>query len=101
MAGTIQMKTLCIALLGILLLACSLKLSAGPQFKAAAQKTPEALENKEGPTGEQRFKENCGRCHNRPEAISPREVKAVLQHMRARATLSADDERLILKFLAP
>ena len=95
------MKTLCIALLGILLLACSLKLSAGPQSKAPVQKTPETVEKEKGPSGEQRFKENCGRCHNRPDAISPREVKAVLQHMRVRATLSADDERLILKFLAP
>jgi hypothetical protein len=36
-----------------------------------------------------------------PESISPREVKAVLQHMRVRAMLTAEDERLILKYLAP
>ena len=51
--------------------------------------------------GEKRFQANCGRCHHEPESISPREVKAVLQHMRVRAMLSAEDERLILKYLAP
>jgi len=33
--------------------------------------------------------------------LSPREVKAVVQHMRVRAMLSAEDEQLILKYLAP
>lgn len=51
--------------------------------------------------GEQKFKENCGRCHNPPDSLSPREVKAVMQHMRVRAMLSAEDEQLILKYLAP
>jgi cytochrome c5 len=51
--------------------------------------------------GERRFFANCGRCHNPPESISPREVKAVMQHMRVRAMLSAQDEELILKYLAP
>ena len=51
--------------------------------------------------GEQKFRANCGRCHNPPESLSPREVKAVLQHMRVRAMLSAHDEQLIQKYLAP
>jgi hypothetical protein len=33
--------------------------------------------------------------------LSPREVRAVLRQMRVRANLSADDERALLKFLAP
>ena len=45
--------------------------------------------------------ENCGRCHNPPESISPIEVNAVLRHMRVRAMLSAEDEELIRKYLAP
>lgn len=51
--------------------------------------------------GEKRFQTNCGRCHNPPENISPREARAVARHMRVRAMLSAEDEKLILEFLAP
>jgi len=51
--------------------------------------------------GEKRFQTNCGRCHNPPEDISPREARAVVRHMRVRAMLSAEDEKLILQFLAP
>jgi len=61
---------------------------------SAASKTPPA-------DGEKRFQANCGRCHNPPESISPREARAVVRHMRVRAMLSAEDEQLILKFLAP
>lgn len=51
--------------------------------------------------GQQRFETHCGRCHNPPEDISPREARAVVRHMRVRAMLSAEDERLILEFLGP
>jgi hypothetical protein len=51
--------------------------------------------------GEKRFQINCGRCHNYPEDISPREARAVVRHMRVRAMLTAEDEKLILEFLAP
>ena len=51
--------------------------------------------------GEKRFRTNCGRCHNAPEAISPREARAVVRQMRVRAMLSAEDEKLILEYLAP
>jgi cytochrome c5 len=51
--------------------------------------------------GEKRFQTNCGRCHNPPEDISPREAKAVVRQMRVRAMLSAEDEKFILEYLAP
>jgi cytochrome c5 len=92
------------AVLGILLAACSLKVLGGQsQAQAAQQKTPKAAAGSttDEQEGEKRFRQNCGRCHHAPESISPREVKAVIQHMRVRAMLSADDERLILKYLAP
>ncbi len=54
-----------------------------------------------GSEGEKRFEANCGRCHNPPEDLSPREARAVLRQMRVRAMLSAEDERLILKYIAP
>jgi mono/diheme cytochrome c family protein len=67
--------------------------SAAP--RSAAPKLDEAKE------GEKRFRTNCGRCHQPPQDLSPREARAVVRQMRVRAMLSAEDERLILKFLAP
>jgi cytochrome c2 len=96
------MKALIVTLLGILVIVCSLKVlaQASAQGAKAAKAVPEKKMD-EAKEGERRFQENCGRCHNPPDSISPREVKAVLQHMRVRAMLSAEDERLILKYLAP
>jgi len=51
--------------------------------------------------GERKFRANCSRCHNAPEQLSPRITGTVLRHMRVRASLSAEDERDILKYLAP
>jgi len=51
--------------------------------------------------GEMRFEAHCGRCHNPPEDLSPREARAVIRQMRVRAMLSAEDERLILSYIAP
>jgi hypothetical protein len=51
--------------------------------------------------GEKRFRANCGRCHNAPQEISPREARAVVRQMRVRAMLSSEDEKLILQYLAP
>lgn len=51
--------------------------------------------------GERAFEANCNRCHYAPEAINPRITGTVVRHMRVRANLSAEDERLILKFFAP
>jgi cytochrome c5 len=51
--------------------------------------------------GEQKFQANCSRCHTAPEQISPRIAGTVLRHMRVRASLSAEDERDILRYLAP
>jgi len=97
------MKTWLTILIGTLLLACSLSVFAQSQGSAPATKTPNAAVHKKvrSNDGEQRFQANCGRCHTPPEALSPREVKAVLQHMRVRAMLSAEDEQLVLKYLAP
>ncbi len=72
--------------------------SASTQKQTPASKPASAQQRKEG---ERKFQANCGRCHNPPETLSPREVKAVLQHMRVRAMLSAQDEQLIRQYLAP
>jgi cytochrome c5 len=69
---------------------------SGIAAKAATKKAPN-----ESAEGGKRFETHCGRCHVPPEALSPREVKAVLRHMRVRANLTEEDQRLILKYLAP
>jgi cytochrome c5 len=51
--------------------------------------------------GERKFQANCSRCHSAPEQISPRIAGTVVRHMRVRASLSAEDERDILRYLVP
>ncbi|HEY6466937.1 MAG TPA: hypothetical protein VIY69_13145 [Candidatus Acidoferrales bacterium] len=90
---------LSIVILGI---AAALSLaSAGPQQQQAAnaKKTNPLLA--ERAEGERVFQANCGRCHTAPETLSPREVPAVLRQMRVRANLSAKDQQVLLKLLAP
>jgi hypothetical protein len=49
--------------------------------------------------GEQRFHANCGRCHAAPEKFPSRMMATVLRHMRVRATVTAEDQRLILFYM--
>lgn len=51
--------------------------------------------------GQKKFQANCGRCHTFPEQLSPSITGTVVRHMRVRANLSAQDEKDILRFLAP
>jgi len=50
--------------------------------------------------GERRFHANCGRCHAAPQKFPPRMMATVLRHMRVRATITAEDRRLILFYMA-
>jgi cytochrome c5 len=52
-------------------------------------------------TGEQVFAANCSRCHQAPTSLSPRVTGTAIMHMRMRARLSSEDERTLLKYLAP
>ena len=72
-----------------------------PQSSRKAKATKSAATAQNISEGEKRFRANCGRCHQPPEDISPREAKAVVRQMRVRAMLSAEDERLILEYIAP
>jgi cytochrome c5 len=96
-------NALCSLLVVAIFLGC-VNASGTPQATASTQKQTSASQSaaaQQRKLGEQKFQANCGRCHNPPESLSPREVKAVLQHMRVRAMLSAEDEKLIRKYLAP
>ncbi|MGC1907127.1 MAG: cytochrome c [Candidatus Acidiferrum sp.] len=72
-----------------------------PQQSAKSKAAATSTSSTESDEGEKRFKLQCGRCHVAPESLSPREVRAVVRQMRVRANLTAEDERLILKYLAP
>jgi mono/diheme cytochrome c family protein len=49
--------------------------------------------------GEQRFRANCGRCHAAPQKFPPRMMGTILRHMRVRATITDEDQRLILFYM--
>ncbi len=85
------------------LMFCTLVAAQEKQNKPQTTSSTNAQANapSQSAQGEKLFRTNCGRCHNPPESISPREARAVVRHMRVRATLTDEDERLILKFLAP
>jgi cytochrome c5 len=85
------------------LMFCTLVAAQEKQNKPQTASSTNAQANapSQSAQGEKLFRTNCGRCHNPPESISPREARAVVRHMRVRATLTDEDERLILKFLAP
>lgn len=76
--------------------------ATGGQIQSGNKKNENQTRTATAPSdGERRFHENCGRCHNPPEDLSPREAKAVIRQMRVRAMLSAEDEKAILQYLAP
>lgn len=85
----------------VAVLAAAAQNSAPQQQAVKAKLPPVQATNNESAEGEKRFEMHCGRCHVPPEDLSPREAKAVLRQMRVRANLSEEDERLILKYLAP
>jgi len=51
--------------------------------------------------GEKKFQQNCSRCHNAPESLSPRIAGTVIRHMRVRASISQKDAEAILHYLNP
>lgn len=60
----------------------------------AAQDDPMRLE------GERRYHANCGRCHAAPPKFPPRMMSTIIRHMRVRATITDEDMRLILHYMA-
>ena len=49
--------------------------------------------------GELRFRANCGRCHAAPHKFPARMMTTILRHMRVRAMLTDEDQRLILLYM--
>jgi cytochrome c5 len=73
----------------------------------AAQSTPPPKPSKPAQAAQQQnagtriFEANCARCHSAPESFPPRITGTILMHMRVRANLSAKDQEILLKYLAP
>lgn len=67
----------------------------------SVQQTTKAKVSSQHDEGEIKFQQNCSRCHNAPESISPRIAGTVVRHMRVRASLSEKDAEAILRFLNP
>jgi mono/diheme cytochrome c family protein len=49
--------------------------------------------------GEQRFRTNCGRCHQVPHRFPARMMGTIVRHMRVRAMLTEEDMKLILAYM--
>ena len=76
--------------------------AGGPAAKKDASAVPVVRSNEADAMridGEQRFRANCGRCHAAPQKFPPRMMATVLRHMRVRATITAEDRRLILFYM--
>lgn len=63
--------------------------------------TTKAANASQADEGGRKFDANCGRCHTAPEQLSPSLTGTVVRHMRVRASLTAQDEKDILRYLAP
>jgi len=104
-AGGIQMRHGIVVVVALICLGNTAVVAVAQTDAKSSQSNsksnPSAATKTSQTDGGKRFQANCGRCHNPPETISPREARAVVRHMRVRAMLSAEDEQLILKFLAP
>ena len=69
--------------------------------ESAQHASPRGPSSTQANAGERVFDANCSRCHAAPMSLSPRITGTVVMHMRTRARLSREDERLLLKYLAP
>ncbi len=50
--------------------------------------------------GERNFHANCARCHSAPPKFAPRMAGTIVRHMRVRATITNEEMRSILHYLA-
>jgi cytochrome c5 len=102
MKTTLPMKTSITVLLCALALASSVFAGAPSSRKdASAGATVEHVTDAGSMrvAGEQRFRANCSRCHASPQKFPPRMMATILRHMRVRATITDEDQRLILFYM--
>jgi cytochrome c5 len=71
--------------------------SQQPRGKTVSKATQTASPKR----GARVFEQNCSRCHNAPQGLSPSVSGAVAMHMRVRANLSDEDYKALRQFLNP
>jgi cytochrome c5 len=98
MKRNIQMR---LALAALIVLTTQLLAQTSQVSKSARTPTVKDPGAVQANIGQRKFEANCGRCHSAPEQLSPSITGTVVRHMRVRASLSAQDEKDVLKFLAP
>lgn len=93
----------CVAAIALAGVGCERWLSNEPvvaldQTNVGVAPTREAAELRGGAT---LWSQNCMRCHNlrNPRERNDREWEVIVHHMRVRAGLTAEEHRLILRFL--
>jgi mono/diheme cytochrome c family protein len=86
------------ALAGLLPLAGQNAAAKQPVAKPATAKNQPSDDSSRG---QQVFKQNCARCHDAPQAFPPQIAGTIIRHMRVRASMSAADEKALLKFMNP
>ncbi len=83
---------------------CQREQRSGEIAMAADAAEPEAFafpEDAQNRAGALAWSQNCMRCHNlrNPNERSDREWDVIMHHMRVRGNLTAEEHRLILRFL--
>ena len=101
MKGNLQARNWLAVLLWAL--ACASAVFAGPASSSKVGTGAAVVQKNDAENmrfqGEQRFRANCGRCHAAPQKFPPRMMKTILRHMRVRATITDEDQRLILLYM--
>lgn len=104
MKTTLHTRISLTLLLSALALASASAVFAGSPSSGKNSSTSAAVAHVSDPdtmrvAGEQRFRANCGRCHNAPQKFPPRMMATIVRHMRVRATITDEDQRLILFYM--
>lgn len=75
--------------------------TSGSTSRTATEITPSTTESQDAIRieGEQRFRTNCGRCHQAPHKFPPRMMGTIVRHMRVRAMLTDEDMKAILAYM--
>ena len=79
--------------------------STGKVSGAAAQSNASSPTDKKAAkvqaplNGDDVYKANCTRCHSEAVKVNPRATVTVMQHMRARANMSDEEIKAVIKYL--
>jgi cytochrome c5 len=96
----LRLVSICLLLVPLSVLLGQARSSSGPKHHTE-QSAASASHASPIDPGERVFNANCARCHTPPMIIPPKIAGTLIMHMRVRASLSRQDELVLLKFIAP